>query len=564
MISYLDVIKFISEYDDIGTSLLKTLENRIIKGRDRLENPVPVYLTKWRIKSTDSTYIKIKRNNIKNLKEITDIAGLRIICLFEQDIIPTHQYILEILKSKYDLEEFKLINFEQSHKDKVIGEILKVKVKEFFPKIKPKKDLKISGYKSIHYIVKTIQGINKEEYKIEIQLRTLFQDAWAELEHKLAYKKGYVHPHITNSFNILAKDLENNDSLISHLRDISNKEDSVEKFSFEKIGPLSWFGYPEELVPEEFLKDDDIKAKYNNYTNFIKNINPRQLIEEDQIKKAWELYNDLTGPIQKQTTEKQSVKYWIDMEKAYLYFCEGNYSDAENIYNKFCVDYPDLYIVNFRLGEINLIRGEIAKSLVKFDEAEHLLTKHHDFENQYRVKVKLGYIYWYLGEDFIDIVINKIGEAKKIFYEHQPLFKKRDYQSLANNLSYYFLERYIINNRKFKSKDFKSQEDKQSELEKVNKLYRKALNEFKKLEKYLTCDFSSNFCDTASWFYYHRYLKENKIDFLKKALIYAGNIFNLINYSTFSISSLSLQIKHVQDIFDSATKANIKFLSNNK
>jgi len=557
-INYSDIIEELKKYQKKAPNILKELEGEIIEGRDRSNNPIPIYLTKWRIKTTESSFIKAKKNKVKSISEIKDWAGLRIICLFEQNIMPVHKYILSVLKKEYDLEEFKIYNYQKDFNDRETAQILRNEALSLFPRADIEQEPKPSGYKSVHYIIKVNIGIspNDKDYYVEIQLRTLFQDAWAELEHKLSYKQGYVHPQIVKSFNLLAKDLENNDQLISNLKEISKKESSVSKFSLVKAGPLSWFNYPEDLVPKEFKENDKMKLKYDAYVNYISDIHPRLLKEKKWIKEAWDKYEELTDPIPKGICKKREVKYWMEMEKAYLQFCEGNFKDSSETYMAFSKEYPELYLVIFRLGEIYLIRRDIANSLKCFDEAEIMIKKHRDYKNQYRVKVKLAYIYWYLGPEFIDISIDEICEAKDIFYKNADLIKDKQAElSLLNNLTYYHLEKYIYSYNQFKSKEFEDEKKQEEKLAEVNEEYEELLKEFSNLEKYLeNNDIESNTCDTVSWFYYNRYIKEKDLDYLKKALSYCNFIFDSPNYSLFSISSVMLQLSHTQEIVDSCAE----------
>ena len=245
-----------------------TLENEILKGRDRKVDPIPIYLTRRRIKKVNSVYLKLKRKpeEYEKLEDIKDYAGLKVLCLFEQDIFPTHEHLLNVFKDQeYNMEECLIINWNKiDYRD--LKEYFKKKVKEIF-KLKAKEENRESKYRSIHYIIN--KGFGESKYFIEIQLRTLFQDVWAELEHTLVYKKGNVHPHIRKSFNLLAQNIETNDLLISHLKDISDKEGIGRKYLLENIGPHKWFDYEPELISDLFKIGGLCHDKYNEYINFI-------------------------------------------------------------------------------------------------------------------------------------------------------------------------------------------------------------------------------------------------------------------------------------------------------
>ncbi len=126
----------------------------------------PIETIKTRLKSEESILKKIKKKKLSySLKEIEenifDIAGIRVICSFEEDI-----YLLADCLLKQD--DIKLIE-----------------MKDY---IKHPKD---NGYRSLHLIVEVPIFLQNEKriMKVEVQLRTIAMDFWASLEHKLRYKK---------------------------------------------------------------------------------------------------------------------------------------------------------------------------------------------------------------------------------------------------------------------------------------------------------------------------------------------------------------------------------------
>ena len=129
-------------------------------------NRNPIESIKSRIKSINSIIGKLKRKDIPFSVEaieenIFDIAGIRVVCSFVQDI-----YVLA--NSLLQQDDIKL-----------------VKVKDYI------QHPKSSGYRSLHLIVEVpIFLLNQKHFvKVEIQLRTIAMDFWASLEHTLQYKK---------------------------------------------------------------------------------------------------------------------------------------------------------------------------------------------------------------------------------------------------------------------------------------------------------------------------------------------------------------------------------------
>ena len=127
-------------------------------------NPID-HITK-RIKSPESIINKMKQKDLdltyRNLVEyINDVAGMRIICSFKDDVYK----IVEIIENFNDIEI--------------------IKRKDYIENPKP------SGYSSYHLIVRVPITVSEQTIyvKVEIQIRTTAMDFWASLEHKLKYKK---------------------------------------------------------------------------------------------------------------------------------------------------------------------------------------------------------------------------------------------------------------------------------------------------------------------------------------------------------------------------------------
>jgi len=126
----------------------------------------PIDSIKTRLKSYESILGKLERLNaplnISSIEEnLNDVAGVRVICAFEDDI-----YLLaDCLTSQDDI---KLI----SKKDYI-------------------KSPKLNGYRSLHLIVEIPIFLcnEKKPVKVEVQLRTIAMESWANLEHRIYYKK---------------------------------------------------------------------------------------------------------------------------------------------------------------------------------------------------------------------------------------------------------------------------------------------------------------------------------------------------------------------------------------
>lgn len=134
----------------------------------------PISSIKTRLKSVPSIVEKLERRgwevSLTTIeREINDIAGVRVICSFTQDV--------------YKLADALLAQ----------DDITLIAYKDYIKHPKP------NGYRSLHLIVEVPIFLEKQKrkMKVEIQLRTIAMDCWASLEHQLRYKKGKNLPEMT-------------------------------------------------------------------------------------------------------------------------------------------------------------------------------------------------------------------------------------------------------------------------------------------------------------------------------------------------------------------------------
>lgn len=167
----------------------------------------PIHNIQTRIKSRKSLESKLVTRNLPVTceaakKQLTDIAGIRIICYFKEDIFG----ILSLIKKQEDLTIIKENDYIHSPKP--------------------------SGYKSYHMVVGVpvyrIDGM--EIIPVEIQFRTLAMDLWASMEHRICYK-GEITPQLGDDFKQYSELLaQMEDSMKQHLdriRAISPQEPTI-------------------------------------------------------------------------------------------------------------------------------------------------------------------------------------------------------------------------------------------------------------------------------------------------------------------------------------------------
>ena len=139
----------------------------------RIKTPVSIY-NKLASKGVDMTIENINKN-------LSDIAGIRVICSFVDDI-----YLLADYLAGQD-------------------DIRVIQKKDYIKKPKS------SGYRSLHLIIEVPVFLteDKEYMKVEVQFRTIAMDFWASLEHKMKYKKDIENAEVISEDLKFSADLIN-------------------------------------------------------------------------------------------------------------------------------------------------------------------------------------------------------------------------------------------------------------------------------------------------------------------------------------------------------------------
>lgn len=153
-----------------------------------------VHSLSYRVKDISHLVEKIIRKNPEYLergdslskenyeKKITDLMGIRILLLFKSDWIHVHDYLMEQYGDV-------LLEAPFAHVRK--GDDLslyegKISIKDNKP------------YRSVHYVISSNNGLG-----IEIQVRTLYEEAWSEIDHKLRYPYNLQNEMLGNYVDIM-------------------------------------------------------------------------------------------------------------------------------------------------------------------------------------------------------------------------------------------------------------------------------------------------------------------------------------------------------------------------
>ena len=211
------------------------------------------------------------------LEEVTDLAGVRIICYFVSDV----DKIVPWIKNEFVVDETRSVDKRKSI------------------------DPSVFGYASVHLIVELSEArIRLPEYsafkdmKCEVQIRTILQHSWAEIEHDIVYKASEDIPfELRRRFASLAGLLEIADREFESLNKsrIWNLEKRLRQqlakiiFLFQ----LTWILFSSIL--NNFMVNGDLNTKYLSRLvkflmgNYITSVRLHAILSNDVLQKADEI-----------------------------------------------------------------------------------------------------------------------------------------------------------------------------------------------------------------------------------------------------------------------------------
>lgn len=177
-----------------------------------------IHSYRYRIKETDSFIKKIitkadqknKKVTLQNyLTQITDLLGIRVLYVFKEDYYQVHRQLMD--KYQHQLVENVHIKLQEGDDRSLYSKIL-----DCDPIIEEN-----STYRSIHYTLCAEEN-NLRGPRLEIQTRTIFEEGWSEINHKLVYKNNNVSDYfvLLQASKILSTLVGNCDTLGMLMKDI--------------------------------------------------------------------------------------------------------------------------------------------------------------------------------------------------------------------------------------------------------------------------------------------------------------------------------------------------------
>ena len=372
--------KAIQEEYEINKKYYETVLNDL-QQRIKLDlNKIEVVATvKGRVKSFGSYYKKVLRlqKQFEKQKEliIYDVLGLRIICPFINDL----KTVENLIARQYTM-------IEREHKGAHYS------FKEF-------------GYESIHILIKVPPEIisrfkENDSLVCEIQLCTILQDAWSEVEHELVYKTNFnpFDEPLKRKLAALNATLNLSDTLFQEIRDYQRllqaalnkrRESFIEKLNKTIDGRT--FGLDKEGVFKEEEKKNTRNT--NNVSEIIeKNIDNLLLSaleahNSKQYRKAIGIYTLILNS----TTDKY-IKSIIYIHRGMACFSDSHYQEAFEDFSKSIELYPQNWRAFYYRNVIHQINQNYKEAMEDLNRSLQL--EPYQFDSLFN----RGRVYFHLGD----------------------------------------------------------------------------------------------------------------------------------------------------------------------
>lgn len=421
------------------------------------------------------------------LESVTDVIGIRLVTLFRRDLPDILTKVLDIIThdaeikpnpvKKGSLEEVIVYNNEldSSPFNLLLKETLDQRRVPF--ETKQSKE----GYSSLHIVCRVSPNVGKceeigQDYllPIEIQIRTVFEDAWGEIDHKYGY--------VARSGKELT--LAGNQALVGpHLRVLKQFTDACAAYA-DTIKEMSSEYSMVSTKAGKILSvesDDDVLRRFDqlNVTKsyieqYAAGRTMREKCESDQLKKqeraqryleASQYFEAIARQCETELTGDGLTLYWyyVTLNAAFCLLSTNSNPSIESavrIYLDLAEKYPNFPLVKFRLGQAYSKLGRIDDAIRLFEDAlghvEQLAAASKargswednlplpDYKHISTALPKLlGYQYWEKGAYRTDpgevqeklALFKKAYEVTLLAYDVLP-----ENADLANNLASYGLE----------------------------------------------------------------------------------------------------------------------------
>ena len=237
--------KIVPVYEKILEDLVKTLKKSAeLNGNN--------FLVRYRLKDFQSWYSKLMRlsSELRHKPEVppglavTDVLGIRLVCPFLEGVQKASALVHEL----FNVTEVDVKGADYPY--------------QYF------------GYESVHLLIDISDSFPEDHYSAagskplvcEIQIRTILQEAWAEVEHELIYKSSFspLDEPLKRKLAALNANLTLSDIMFQEIRDYQKELNSAlkqrRKNFYERINYLDNSKIDEDIIEEKSSRSDVPKS----------------------------------------------------------------------------------------------------------------------------------------------------------------------------------------------------------------------------------------------------------------------------------------------------------------
>lgn len=219
-----ELVKIYEDYLQLIPSLEKEAEYIVSKMIDAPS----VHSVRRRVKNPKHLIEKIIRKGqkykdrnicVENYRDIvTDLIGIRVLHLFKDDWKDIHSNILNL----WELKETPQVNIRR-------GDYNLQLFRESIADLNCEIIVREHGYRSVHYLVKIPITISLYVL-VEIQVRTVFEEAWSEIDHIMRYPYDTDNPIITEYLAIFNRIVGCADEMGTFLKKVKKDFTQIKDF----------------------------------------------------------------------------------------------------------------------------------------------------------------------------------------------------------------------------------------------------------------------------------------------------------------------------------------------
>ena len=376
-------------YRPVLTAILFSVEQKLKKNLKLASMPT----FKTRIKDFGSYYKKLLRVRPKSLGKqslptLTDLLGIRVICAFLEDLKTVEDQISKL---------FNVIEIERKGADRTFSEF---------------------GYESIHFLIEIPEEFRANKDSIpeglvcEIQVRTILQDAWAEVEHELVYKSEFspFDLPLRRKLASLNASLSLSDIIFQEIRDYQNKLnkelDCRRETFYDQADSIA-----RGIIFDKY-KDDNLdsveseKSPTEQASPYIRGTIDDMILEAIQahnngnLDRAIDIYTKIIEAKPEPNAIVMSVIY---KHRGMAKFAKNSFEQALDDFIASCKYDPSSYRSYYYVGIVYSILGDNEKSIENFDKSLEL--------NQYQSHVYYRKALVYFNDSNFSLSLKNLQKA---------------------------------------------------------------------------------------------------------------------------------------------------------